>query len=78
MLLGGESLTYLIKQMAINRNYNHNVDVKSSQVGGCLKTFAKLALGAGILTVGGIVVIFAAFVIKQAMKKRKRFPGQSL
>lgn len=43
------------------RNYNHNVDIKSTQVAGAFQSFAKFALGAGIVTIGGIVVLAAIF-----------------
>ena len=48
--------------MTHTRNYNHNIDIKSTQVAGAFKSFAKLALGAGIVTIGGLAIIISIVV----------------
>ena len=80
----GESLTHHTIQMTSNtRNYNHNVDIKSTQVAGAFKGFAKFALGAGILTVAGLAVIIATFVTsdnqaeKEALARMKNLSANA-
>ena len=53
------------------RNYNHNVDIKSTQVAGAFKSFAKFALGAGIVTIGGLAVIIGIIVNDENNKEKE-------
>lgn len=53
------------------RNYSHNVDIKSTQVAGAFKSFAKFALGAGIITLGGLAILIALVVNDESNREKE-------
>ena len=63
--------THRTTLMVYTRNYNHNIDIKSTQVAGAFKSIAKFSLGLGISTVALLGVAIAVAITNESNREKE-------